>query len=581
MLEENTMQYRYTALRIKQTDESPWIVLTGAPAREIIEWGGIPQKRKLDGTETTGFQREFNNKRLDELIQFFNNKKNVSQNSILCASRNVINGNVEFETTSDDGYMQTGYLKITDENYEDKKLEELFKYVVEQLEERVPKFKYAKISEEKINHFKERANFDYTDLEFEEKDYNNDYDIDDNNSEEEIDDDDRITNYGKALEFEEAHLFDFWEDLKGKYTLLKELGNFDGDEFLGYSREVLISYLKPIVVVDGQHRLVGAVASIDHDLNKESYKEQMANLVDQGMDESEVLRSVEINASRILPISLILESDPAEHLFQFVIVNQKAVGMSPPLLGTIASTSLSDEELNRVKDRLNNSGIPLEDSRAVSILINRDDSPFKDKVQKGLEGDNKDLLSWSVFKNIVKIFKELKGGKLYHEPKIDYAKLWKEKYLHESMIISDWSEKEYENPYQFWSSLDGPWMDVFIIFWHEIKRKFASDDPVERNYWGNPKYSNLYNKPSLTILASDFFCFLHDKELTINNPNHVKELVNRWLENIADNYFAREWDLKHVKKELSGIMKNWSSLWVPYRKGATSKPKSNVFKNVK
>lgn len=78
-----------------------------------------------------------------------------------------------------------------------------------------------------------------------------------------------------------------------------------------------------------------------------------------------------------------MESLPAEHVFQFVVVNQKATPIGRALLGTIVSTSLSAEELEGVSARLEAAGIPLEDPQAIAFLTRHPDSPFKDLVEKG------------------------------------------------------------------------------------------------------------------------------------------------------------------------------------------------------
>ena len=64
------------------------------------------------------------------------------------------------------------------------------------------------------------------------------------------------------------------------------------------------------------------------------------------------------SCSRRLPISLLLDDSPEEHVFQFVVVNQKATPIGRALLGTIVSTSLTAEELDKVAQRLTQAGIP-------------------------------------------------------------------------------------------------------------------------------------------------------------------------------------------------------------------------------
>jgi len=50
--------------------------------------------------------------------------------------------------------------------------------------------------------------------------------------------------------------------------------------------------------------------------------------------------------TRLLPVSLLMNPNLEEHVFQFVVVNQKATPVGKALLGTIVATSLTESELN-------------------------------------------------------------------------------------------------------------------------------------------------------------------------------------------------------------------------------------------
>ena len=79
------IEKKYPALRIKQTNESEWLVLFSANSCEINMWAGIPQKKVIDGSETTGFQRDVKKERLNSLISFYRNKKNIiRRSSFMC-----------------------------------------------------------------------------------------------------------------------------------------------------------------------------------------------------------------------------------------------------------------------------------------------------------------------------------------------------------------------------------------------------------------------------------------------------------------------------------------------------------------
>jgi hypothetical protein len=273
-----------------------------------------------------------------------------------------------------------------------------------------------------------------------------------------------------------------------------------------------------------------------------------------------------------------MSTDPAEHVFQFVVVNQKATPIGRALLGTIVSTSLSNEELARVSDRLKNAGIPLEESQAVAYLTRSPDSPFYNKVEKGLTSDGADLLPWTVLVSLVKIFRELNGGKLFHE-RNDYADKWKRELLNDSGIVASWEEKQFERQLDYWSSPDGPWREVFMAFWSKVRAELGNEtDDQVNNYWGKSRSSNLFNKISLTILAADFFQFLCDRKLGIDSSSDVLQFVDDWLEGVNRDYFNRDWKLSGAKKDSPGIRSRWSKEWLEYRKDPQKLPKVSLYR---
>lgn len=71
----------YEAFRTLQTPESKPLILFSAPAVEIAQWSGVPERRRLAGEETAGFQREQDPGRVRELARFFKDHRNVSQKS--------------------------------------------------------------------------------------------------------------------------------------------------------------------------------------------------------------------------------------------------------------------------------------------------------------------------------------------------------------------------------------------------------------------------------------------------------------------------------------------------------------------
>lgn len=568
--------FKYKAIRVRQTDSGDWLVLFAASAIEIDIWSGVPQKKTIGTKETTGFQREENKKRIKEISSFYKNEQNIIQNPLLCALRKHDLEKIKFEPSNEsreqDDVIQHGYLTIITETLEEFSLLELLKRVKADLEIRVPDLKERKVSDSFIQEIKQRAKI----INFIEED------LEDINDEKDIETSDSNENMAISLS-DESHILEFWEEVAAYVSVLEEIkDNFNENVFLDYSKEAVISFLHPIVVVDGQHRLRAAVKSAKEKVKTEDkYKEKVEEILssDQNIEPDVVQHQLECQAARKLPVSLLMNNDPAEQVFQFVVVNQKATPIKPALLGTIISTSLSNQELEKVSDRLENAGINLEESRAVTFLARYSNSPFCGLVERGLNSDQKDSLKWNVLASIVKIFRDLKGGKLFHDSN-DYADKWKRNYLENSEIIKEWEARGFDTAYDYWRDMEnGCWQDVFIKFWTIVSNQLADKNNDEAfHYWGNPKQSNIFNKTSLTILAADFFQYLCDRRVGIDSVSQIQQHVDEWLEGVSRDYFNRSWNLAGIKKDVPGIRKQWSKLWVEYRKDPNRQPPANKYR---
>jgi len=531
-----------------------------APAIEVERWAGIPQKKRLGESETTGFQRELDDSRLVSLSKFYSDPKNVIQNPLLLALRKSVYGSVRFEPNSEDSDLGEVVVTLAHDPSE-RTLFELLRDLKDQLEIRVPELSEREVPQELLTRLAAvAANAGHEQLR----------EALESSEEEEVEEAD----FSSAVT-DESHILDFWDDVAGRLELLERLGSgAPPDEFLGYTTDALQGHLKPAVVVDGQHRLQGAVA-VARDLvsTDAGWQERQTELIDQGNSPSIARGIVEGEACRVLPISMLMDNEPSEHVFQFVIVNQKATPMGKPLLGTIISTTLSNAERELVGERLESAGIKLDDSRAATSLIRDPESPFYRLVERGMAGDKADVLGWSVFLKLVKIFRDLKGGTLFHQ-KNDYADKWQRQLLSVGEITAEYTNLGFPSEFQYWRTLNGPWRAVFIKFWLAIRDWFSDcSDSSADNYWGAPRRSNLFNKVSLTILAADFFQYLCDTEQALNGAEEIDDIVEKWLTGVSRQYFARDWRLSSVKKDMVGIRKQWANLWVEYRKDPQRMPR--------
>jgi hypothetical protein len=561
---------RYSALRVEQTESSTPLIFFAAPATEIEAWSGIVQRQKVGGDETIGFQREESPKRVSELIDFYGHDRNVIQNPLLCAARDL--ERCVFEPSAND--PQTGTIAIEWESLAERPLLDLLRDLQSILEARLPEAAGREPSEDVIARLKQQAS-DVHGLVDDEPD-----ELEDDEELEVDSGDDSEGSADEVLFTEETHLYDFWEEVAGRVRVLEQIGSgFSGDAFLGFTRQAVEAYIRPVVVVDGQHRLLGAIETATRRLNGPEGQEQSEKRILGGEDASAVEASLLAQYARRLPVSLLLNDSPEEHVFQFVVVNQKATPIGKALLGTIVSTSLTNQELAEVSHRLTQAGIPLESARAIAYLTRKPDSPFYNLVQRGLTDDEKDLLPWSVLGSLVAIFQHLKGGQLFGQ-KVDYADLWRRRSLLASGFVG--GATNLDDAVAEWSKTDGPWREVFLRFWSEVHSVLAvTDDEEAGNYWGRPRVSNLFNKISLTILAADYFQFLTDRGYTLDSADDVAAYVAEWLDGVKVTYFARDWKLDGVKKDSVGTRNQWADLWVDYRKDPKSVPPVKSFRQLK
>ncbi|MGU3422450.1 hypothetical protein, partial [Methylobacterium sp. D54C] len=370
-----------------------------------------------------------------------------------------------------------------------------------------------------------------------------------------------------------------------KVVLAKIAQTFRGDEFLGFTREALEGYIRPVVIMDGHYRLFGALEAARQALGTPAMMDAAERRIDAGEPEDQVTRDLLRESSRKLAVSMLMDPHPAEHVFQFIVVNQKATPIGRALLGTIVSTSLSTEKLEFVAERLRTAGIPLEESRAASFMARNEGSPFAGKVELGLSGgkgtNKNELLAWPVMVALVRIFRELSGAYLYHQKSNDFAKSWADRSLASSPIVSGYRAAGHESPPAYWEAFDGPWREVFIAFWSYVADFFGDDEePSAWNYWGNPRTSNLFNKISLNILAADFFRFLRVNAVALESAEQVEAECEKWLAEIDRRYFARDWKLERagVKKDSPGIRTAWAKTWDEYRLKPERLPRPENYK---
>jgi hypothetical protein len=549
---------KYEGVVVEQLQGGPKLVLFAAPAVDIAGWAGIPQRRRLgtgeEAVETAGFQREERQSRVADIAAFMHNPANVIQNPLLAA----VQDDAQIHVLETDGRCE---IEITPPDTTHLSLLELFERACVELEQRLPELAIRAPDVTALARL--RRTLQLGDNHNNTSEVDGQDEVDAQSSDEEAASEE--TDAAIALFEEETHVVDFYDELNVRATILRELGS-DGttrESIGGFSRDFLESLIRPVVLVDGQHRLRGALLDIDDSANSDVGISRIAEIVDSGIEPDLASEQYAREVGRRLPISLLLSADPAEHVFQFVVVNQKATPMSSALLGTIVSTSLTQDELDPIRLRLKSAGIELEASRAIAYLTRALDSPFRGLVATGVGGDRPNSLQWPVLGKLAEIVRNLEGGSPFHPPVIDYARLWREGLFQTSGLV----DASLSGPERMasWSAFDGPWRTLFIKLHTKIRDKFSDQSDMKAsNAWGSTQ-SNLYNKISLTIMTADFFNYLREESQALENWEAVDLALDKWLAELNVSYYARDWRMKGTKKDQGTIRKAWSEAWAEFR----------------
>lgn len=562
--------FEYPVIVNQQTRDSKPVLLLAAPATEIEQWAGIPQRRRLrddiggEAVETVGFQREEKRGRVDAIATFIEHPENVLPNTLLVAAQDE--STIKFEVDTAD--ERRGTLTITlDPAIETASLGDLLGRLVAQLEARVPELAGRPVDDAAVRRMLEGLSSGAESAQDGEGAGEDELDSD----QDEVADTPSATDMAALFE-QETHLVEFYDEVRARREAWVQAGPADDTaDWVGFTRDAVLAYLQPAVVVDGQHRLLGAIAGAEQLVDSPEGLKRAAELLEGGLDEDAAHAAVMAECVRQLPVSFLLDVSKAEHVFQFVVVNQLATPMAPDLLGTIVGTSLSDAELTPIADRLSQAGIDLGYSRAVANLSRAEDSPFAGLVRTGVGGDASGALPGTVLKSLFAVFQDLKGGILESQPKSDFAQWWRADLLPRTGLV-DPAITDRNARYEAWREWpQGPARRLFIEFFTFVRDEFGdTDDMSAYNAWGTTR-SNLYNKVSLTILAADFFSFLHQRHNALENWDAVPEALSDWVKNVKGrDYFNRDWRVR-VKKDLPAVRQAWAATWHTYRQSPNLK----------
>lgn len=561
--------FKYPAIKFKQSASGEDIILLSAPFFEILEWGGIPRKEEKEGTQTIGFQRADNKKRVEEIRKFLDNDSNIIANPILCAARD--RGAFIFtpidEPQDAEAASSLGTLEIEVPDWSQYTLKQLLEQVKVLLETRLPDLASGKGSQntdaEAVDLILSEQLEEIDDVLMDTEGPDDAEEIDDASSEEDTEEASAVS--GEVDFSSQSHIEQFYHDITTRISALEKLSP-EPKSIQGFTREFAIDYLKAAMIVDGQHRLLGAAKELEARIS--SAGPEILQLITDGVSQEDAKDQLKRKFARRFGISLITNDSWSEHVFQFVVVNQKATPISTPLLTSIVASTLTNQEMDQIRERMIAAGIRVSDYSAISFIAYSENSPFKGLIKRGFEeGTTQDRLDMSVADTLVKKFRYLKGGRPFHQS-TDYADSWAKSRMNTCAFLDDYEELGFKTKYDYWSSENGPWREFFTTFWTTV-RDLMSDENDENAQWKNPRRSNLFNGVQLQILADDFFDFLFNRSPTIETPQKVENIVtDMWLEFTSQKvkqYFARDWQLGGSKKTDGAVMKKLSQIWYSFR----------------
>jgi hypothetical protein len=324
----DAQKYRYIAQRFKpRVGSEQDLLLFAAPAGDIQQWAGVPRKA-FDYEH--GFQRTLQGPRVVEIADFFKqSERNFSPTSIVIGLRRAT------ITPMQDSHPQGVGVQMVSVDIE---APDLSSFSLEQLANEAVAVVESRLEPETISQIQadvEKAATAALRLQ--------DEDVVDAEVEETLGSDS-----AEVLSGDRSYLADFYAALLG---YIKGVAEWPNDKEL---RDVLYSFLKPAIIVDGQHRVFGAAT------------------VEQNM---------------MLAVCAIPESTWAEDVYQFVVINQKAKPIKPAFLSSIIATSLSADEIESVYDRLRSSDIDIEGAEIMNRINTDPVSPFKGMIDFQVKGD--------------------------------------------------------------------------------------------------------------------------------------------------------------------------------------------------
>lgn len=441
-------RYNYIGIKYTQGQSKKELLSFCASANDIHAWGGIPTKtERFHG----GFQRALSD-RYKKIIQFFNEGQ-TSPTSVVVAFREgalqVTDLGYPAAWLSEDklsakpsfAHVQFAF-EERDPDSED--LAALVKAVCDMLRPRLDASEDSPTTEAAVEAGDEAGEQEAAGSEAEEFEISLDSATDDDEEEPSLEIDvgqsklrafyDFLNTPGRMTEWLETETkrYEALKAAKARTRADKEFVALTPEQRLKTS---LVSLLKPAMIVDGQHRIIGAYQSA--------------------------------NAPITFNVCAIKDADWVEQVFQFVILNKLAKPISSSFLTALLNTSLTNRELKEIEPRLETVNIKNTDRILMKYINFSENSPFFEMVSQ--PGDMAGIDN---------------QGKLSDKGMLRIAKRWYNLTTSNTelrMFLPAIEETHITKARKKWHNHD-VWSGFFYAFWAVLKKKYTAEGVWEKRH---------------------------------------------------------------------------------------------------
>lgn len=462
--------FRYIGQTFKQRKDGLATIQFIAPAEDLEDWGGIPQKTTRF---MKGYQRAEDESRVIAISEFFEQEGNISPTAVVVAFHpkriQLKPLSIHYDQLDQTNLTLIGeptLIEIDYDDFADLSVPELASKAYETLAGSVILEAIGSVQSEK------------------------EPDEDDpQNQEIELSDDEELIAESE-LSVYESHLTDFLQFLRSPEQL--EVAQKEDEKKL---RTMLANILKPATIVDGQHRAKGAA-----------------------------------DIEERIPFTVVglLEADWSEQAFQFIIINQKAKPIASEFLTSIISASLSPQDINKLRERLEQSKVDLANTTIINLVHYDESSPFKGRVDFKVQGSTGSL----GYAGMLALAKRFQGLKTHQ------SDMYKFRPFFETVFAEVCPGRDYAEKTEEWSKNE--WFIYFVAFWETVRNKYSE-------LWepGN----NLYKIVTFQEIQNLFLSWLFSRSEAIKGADDLKEKAEIFLKDIKPDFFIKFWQLKSLQSE--------------------------------